>query len=157
MLKEKGREAITQNKSGLNDNQDQSLNDRSLLSLDIEDENQCTILESLPRISTPKPKIAFGLNRKAFSEVERLINNNYYRYDVHVQASEGIYHPWFLVKTSTIAQIEELELQCCVGGAAFVHCARQLIEDSDPNAFAAKHGPDLESITFSLVLVPSYA
>ena len=157
MLEEKGWEAIAWNKSGLDDNWDQPLNDRSLLSLDTEDENQRAILESLPRISTPKPNIAFGLNRKAFCEVERLINDDYYRYDVHVQASEGIYHPWFLVETSTIAQIEELELQCCVGGAAFVRCARQLIEDSDPDAFAAKHGPDLESIAFSLVLVPSCA
>lgn len=38
-----------------------------------------------------------------------------------------------------------------------MRCARQLIEDSDPDAFAAKYGPDLESMAFSLALVPTCA
>lgn len=154
MLEEKGWEAVAWNKSGLDDNWDQPLHTGSLPRLETEDENQVALLECLPRVSTPKPDIAFGLDNKLYNEVETVLND---RYHMYVQVSEGIYHPWFLVETKTNGTIEELEIQRCRRGAAFVHCARQLIEDSDPVAFAAKHGPDLESMAFSLALVPSCA
>ena len=154
MLEEKGWEAVAWDKSGLDDNWDQLLHMGSLPRLKTEDENQVALLESLPRVSTPKPDIAFGLNDELFNEVEMVVND---RYHMYVQVSEGIYHPWFLVETKTNGTIEEVEIQCCRGGAALVRCSRQLIEDSDPDAFAAKHGPDLESMAFSLALVPSCA
>ena len=154
MLEEKGWEAVAWNKSGLDDNWDQLLHTGSLPRLETHDENELALLESLPRVTTPKPDIAFGLNDELFNEVEMVVND---RYHMYVQVSEGIYHPWFQVETKTNGTMEEVEIQCCRGGAAFVRCARQLIEDSDPEAFAAKHGPDLESMAFSLALVPTCA
>ena len=154
MLEEKGWEAVAWNKSGLDANWDQLLHTGSLPRLETKDENELALFESLPRVSTPKPDITFGLNRKLFDEDEKVVND---RYHMYVQVSEGIYHPWFLVETKTSGTIEEVEIQCCRGGAALVRCARQLIEDSDPEAFAAKHGPDLESMAFSLALVPTCA
>lgn len=151
---DKAWEAVAWEKSGLDDNWDQFLHTGSLPRLEPKDANELALLDSLPRISTPKPDIAFGLAETLFNEVEMLVND---RYHMYVQASEGIYHPWFLVETKTNGTIEEVEIQCCRGGAAFVRCARQLIEDSDPDAFAAKHGPDLQSMAFSLALVPSTA
>ncbi len=154
MLEEKGWEAVSWNISGLDDNWDQPLHIGSLPRLETEDENHLALLESLPRVSTPKPDIAFGLEKRWFNEAEMLVNDQYHMY---VQVSEGIYHPWFLVETKTNGLMEEVEIQCCRGGAAFVRCTRQLIEDSDPDAFAAQYGPDLESMAFSLALVPTYA
>lgn len=157
ILEEKCWEAIAWDKSGLDDNWDQPLHDGTFLRLETDDEHQRALLKSLPRISTPKPNIAFGLNRKAFDKVEMLINDEYYMSHLHVQVSEGIYHPWFLVETSTTVPMEELELQCCQGGGAFVRCIRYLLEDSDPDAFYEHYGPDLQSMAFSLALIPSCA
>lgn len=154
MLEERAWEAIAWNKSGLDDNWDQLLHIGSLPRLETDDENHLALLESLPRVSTPKPDIAFGLKKRLFNEAEMLVNNQYHMY---VQVSEGIYYPWFLVETKTNGTMEEVEIQCCRGGAAFVRCTRQLIEDSDPKAFAAQDGPDLESMAFSLALVPTCA
>ena len=154
VLEKESWEAVAWNKSGLDDNWDQLLHTGSLPRLETKDANEVALLESLPKVSTPKPDIAFGLSDKLFNGVEMVVND---RYHMYAQVSEGIYHPWFLVETKTNGTIEEVEIQCCRGGAAFVRCARQLIEDSDPDAFAAKHGPDLESMAFSLALVPSCA
>ena len=154
MLEEKAWEAVAWKKSGLDDNWDQLLHTGSLPRLETDDENELALLESLPRVSTPKPDIIFGLSKKLFNKDEKAVND---RYHMYVQVSEGIYHPWFLVETKTTGGIEDVEIQCCRGGAALVRCTRQLIEDSDPDAFAAKHGADLESMAFSLALVPTCA
>ena len=154
MLEEKAWEAVAWKKSGLDENWDELLQTGSLPRLETEDENELALLKSLPRVSTPKPDIAFGLSKKLFNKDEKVVND---RYHMYVQVSKGIYHPWFLVETKTNGTIEEVANQCCRGGAAFVRCARQLIEDSDGDAFAAKYGPDLESMAFSLALVPSCA
>ena len=76
---------------------------------------------------------------------------------MYVQTSEGIYHPWFLVETKINGTMQEVEIQCCRGGAAFVRCTRQLIQDSDPKAYKAQRGPDLHSMAFSIALVPDFA
>ena len=150
----KAWESITWKKSGLDENWDYSLNIGSLPKLEIDDENHCALIQSLPKVSTPAPDIAFGLKKKLFDEDEMLVNN---RYHMYVQTSKGICHPWFLVETKTKGTIEEVEIQCCRGGAAFVRCTRQLVKDSNPEAFDAQPGPDLYSMAFSLALVPTLA
>ena len=154
LLEENSWEAVAWNESGLDDNWGQLLHIGSLPRLETEDENHLALLESLPRVSTPKPDIAFGLKKRLFNEAEMLVNNQYHMY---VQVSEGIYHPWFLVEAKTNGTMQEVEIQCCRGGAAFVRCTRQLIEGSNPKAFAAQYGPDLGSLAFSLALIPECA
>lgn len=153
-LEPKAWESVAWKKSGLDENWDQLLHIGALPTLETGDENHLALLESLPRVSTPKPDIAFGLKKRLFDKGEMLVNN---RYHMYAQVSEGIYHPWFLVETKTNGTMQEVEPQCCRGGAAFVRCTRQLIEDSDPKDFAAQHGPDLNSMAFSLALIPDCA
>ncbi|KAK0506903.1 hypothetical protein JMJ35_010603 [Cladonia borealis] len=154
LLEPKAWESVAWEKSGLDENWDQLLHVGSLPELETDDENHLALIKSLPRVSTPKPDIAFGLEKKVFDKAQMLVNNQYHMY---VQTSKGIYHPWFLVETKTSGTMQEVTIQCCRGGAAFVRCTRQLIQDSDPKAFDKQQGPDLHSMAFSLALVPDCA
>lgn len=144
--------AATWFQDGLDDNWDQPLNTGSLPTLEIDDANVLELLDSLPRVTTPKPDIAFGLRHDEFTQIEKVVNN---RYHMYAGVSESILHPFFIVETKTRGTIEETENQCCRGGAALVCAARQMIHDSDPDA--SQDGPDIQSIAFSLALVPTLA
>lgn len=63
-----------------------------------------------------------------------------------------------LVETKTTSgNIEDVENQCCRGGASLVTAARQMIGDSDPDAASSSRGADIQSIAFSIALVPTVA
>lgn len=148
-------EAVAWEKSFLDENWDCNLRTDSVPKLETDDPNVQLILDSLPRITNPRPDIAFGLKQQAFSAEERLVNN---RYQTYAQVSQGIYHPWLLVETKTTSgNVEDVENQCCRGGASLVAAARQMIGDSDPDAAGSSRGADFQSIAFSVALVPTVA
>ena len=148
-------EAVAWEKSFLDSNWDCDLRTDSVPKLETNDPNVQLLLDSLPRITNPRPDIAFGLAPEAFSEEEDVIND---RYQMYAQVSQGIYHPWLLVETKTTSgTIEDVENQCCRGGAAFVAAARTMIHDADPDAARSSRGADFQSIAFSVALVPTLA
>lgn len=146
--------SATWKKSFLDSNWNADLRTGSVPKLETADVNILELLESLPRITNPRPDIAFGLKRGAFSEDENVVND---RYQMYAQVSQGIYHSWLVVETKTNGPIEDVENQCCGGGAPLVCATRIMIHDSDPDTVTRSHGPDSQSIAFSVALVPSCA
>jgi len=146
--------SVAWKKSFLDDNWNADLRAGSVPILHTEDPNIQELLDSLPRITNPRPDIAFGLTSEAFSEDENVVND---RYQLYAQVSQGIYHSWLLVETKVSGPIEDAENQCCRGGASLVCAARTMICDADPDAVATSYGPDFESIAFSVALVPTCA
>ncbi len=145
--------STTWEKSFLDQNWDADLRTGSVPKLYTNDPNIQEMLDSLPRITNPRPDIAFGLERKAFSEDENTIND---RYQMYAQVSQGIYHSFLVIETKTNGTIEDTENQCSRGGASLVCAARIMIHDSDPD-FNTSTGPDMQSMAFSVALVPTVA
>ncbi|KAH0558407.1 hypothetical protein GP486_004936 [Trichoglossum hirsutum] len=111
------------------------------------------LLEKSPGIENPKPDIACGLTRKAFTEEEMVANG------IHgsiTGISPGILHPFLIFEwKSAEGVMEEAQRRVRRGGAVLVNARRQL------NALAGclpeSNGPDWSSFVFSCALVPDLA
>lgn len=146
--------SVAWKKSFLDDNWNADLRTGSVPTLHTDDLNIQELLASLPRVTNPRPDIAFGLTEEAFSEAENVVNN---RYQMYSQVSQGIYHSFLIVETKSNGTIEDAENQACRGGASLVCATRLMLRDSDPNGTTTKTGADLASIAFSIALVPTVA
>ena len=113
------------------------------------------LLESLPRIQNPRPDLTYGLGQEAFDETERRIMHTCNKFTV---LSADLYHGFFLVEVkSAEGTIEDAENQCCRGGAALVHARIQFNAQATMEHESPPMGADLQSIAFTLALVPSKA
>lgn len=139
---------------------------------------QQKLLDSLPRVKNPKPDLAYGLQESAFTEEEQHINGIFGKWSM---LSPEAYHCFFAVEMKCAnGTIEDAENQCCRAGAAMVHARMKFNEQESQNRHCnqktqpaampsnteagqpkltptRKTCADLESIAFSLALIPSKA
>lgn len=146
--------AVAWAKSFLDDNWSADLRTGSVPVLHSDEPNIQELLASLPRVTNPRPDIAFGLKEQAFSKAENVVND---RYQTYSQVSQGIYHCFLIVETKSIGAIGEAEHQACRGGASLVCATRRMVGDSNPHRMTTSTGPDMASIAFSIALVPTVA
>jgi hypothetical protein len=110
------------------------------------------LLESLPRLKTPKPDMAYGLANLAFTKQEQELNECY---SSVTELSESLFHTFFIVECkSHRGTLEEAETQASGGGAALVCANRRFNAIAGPNP---SQGADLNSFVFSLAMTPSVA
>lgn len=127
--------------------------DRGVLPLLDKPKNDRTLNELLAkwRIETPRPDIAYGLKKEAFTHDEQFINSSC----AASQISQHLYHTFFLVEAKSVKNslIDEAENQCCRSGASMVNARR--IFNAEAGEISSP-GADLTSIAFSLALTPSF-
>ena len=91
---------------------------------------QARLLDSLPRIKNPKPDLTYGLQREAFTEIERNINSVYVTSSM---LSRDLFHSFFVVEVKCAdGTIEDAENQCCRAGSAMVHARRKFDQAAYP-------------------------
>jgi hypothetical protein len=118
-----------------------------------QDQILANLLEKSPGMKNPKPDIAYGLSRKAFTKKELAVNDTYASI---TGISPRILHPFFIFEWKSAKDtMKDARCQARRGGAALVHARRQF------NALASCspefNGPDWSSFVFSCTANPDTA
>lgn len=131
-----------------------------------DDELLARLLEKVKGMTNPKPDLAYGLEREAFSREEQ------YTIDTKpgiAELSKGIYLPFFIAEFKSYqGTMTDAENQACRGGAALINTLRQLKDMAplitsknqacDMKGFADKEQEhDTGSFLFSLTVTPENA
>ncbi|KAK4696410.1 hypothetical protein P7C71_g1493, partial [Lecanoromycetidae sp. Uapishka_2] len=117
------------------------------------DETLAKLLGKVKGMKNPKPDLAYGLDKDAFSYEEQYVNDANPKI---ADLSKGIYHPFFIAEfKSAKGAMIDAENQACRGGAAIMNTLRQL-KDMAKNA-DKDHGHDTGSYVFSLTIMPDQA
>lgn len=110
------------------------------------------VIQQNERVKNPKPDICFGVRKDFFTVQEQDVNNLYAQY---AGISKHIRHPAFIVEGKLNQTVDEVQAQCCRGGAALVHATRKMVEASGADVF--QPGADMNTFVFSVALIPSTA
>ncbi|KAL8726006.1 MAG: hypothetical protein Q9166_006991 [cf. Caloplaca sp. 2 TL-2023] len=118
------------------------------------------LLEEVPRVAKPKPDIAMGFLKQAFSSRVLEVLEKF-----DCKLTNGQFISFFEVEAKGADKpIAEAENQCCRGGAAMVKNCRDFYKASKAYLNPAQGAssdtyprPDLTSIAFSLALTPQFA
>ena len=111
------------------------------------------MLKTLPKVTNPKPDIAYGLLQDTFTKEEDTIN---YEYRNCTEISKGQYHTFFIIEFKAKGgTIEEAENQACRGGAALVHGMRTF--KAKANLTDINPGEKSPCIAFSMATIPKMA
>ena len=113
------------------------------------------VLCQFPKVKNPRPDLCYGTDEDAYSEHEKLINNNFNSYTM---ISKDAYHASFAVEVkSAQGSIEDAENQCCRSGAAMVAASRNFNVQQFDKVPARTLGPDVDSFCLTMSLVPTSA
>ena len=117
------------------------------------------LLENLLRVKVLIPDLVYGLRAVEADELEQMIQDDLGQY---YGLSQEIRHAFFIVKAkSSEGTIGDAEDQCFRGGAALIHVRMKWVAEAVCDILAVGEdlptGADLESIAFSLAVVPLYA
>ena len=117
-------------------------------------ESEERLLAALPKITTPKPDLVYGLMLDGWCSAEEVAV--IHRLGRHSMPSRDLVLPSFLVEGKSIdGNIEEAELQVMRGGAALNASFRRL--DKEAGTVFEGNGPDERSMVYSLIFGPMYA
>ena len=139
-------------------NYDQEFKENSIPTVEVGNdpqriESRTAALSSCPKLKNPKPDMAFGLTKSAFTTFQRDTN---IQYSNLAQVSPGILHTFFVVEgKGTGGSLQQARNQACRAGAAVVSVTRQLIAISCHNVIDT--GVDPRTMAFSLAMTPSTA
>ncbi|KAI4100810.1 MAG: hypothetical protein LQ345_007434, partial [Seirophora villosa] len=138
---------------GLDESWDKEFRKDSLPKLDLTDRPAARlVVEQNERVKNPKPDICFGVRKDVFTIEQQDVNNLYTQY---AGISKHIRHPACIVEGKLNQTMDEVQAQCCRGGAALLYATRKMMDASGADVY--KPGADLDSFVFSLALIPSTA
>lgn len=111
------------------------------------------LLEKLPGVKTPKPDLAYGLRKDAFTSAEQNINMMI----AHIaDLSRNMLYPFYNLEfKSDQGAFHAAILQACRGGAALIYAMRNLRERA--GLVNNNDEDDVGRMAFSLVIVPERA
>ena len=90
------------------------------------------LANDIPTVSNPRPDLAYGLEKDAFTQREQMLNEEH-----GTRLSPNMDHPFFVVEAKSCSgPIEEAENQCARAGSAMVSLTRRF------NDLAEKAGSD---------------
>ncbi|KAL8957843.1 MAG: hypothetical protein Q9193_004987 [Seirophora villosa] len=138
---------------GLDESWDKEFRKDSLPKLDLTDRPAAKlVVEQNEQVKNPKPDICFGVRKDFFTIEQQDVNDLYAQY---AGISKHIRHPACIVEGKLNQTMDEVQAQCCRGGAALLHATRKMMEASGADVY--QPGADLDSFVFSLALIPSTA
>ncbi len=109
------------------------------------------LLSSLPRVSTPRPDLAYGIKDRVFTQREKAVKLLHLRF---VEVSRGIAFPFFAAEFKGAGgNMAEAEVQACRTGGAMVIALREL--QKIPGREWKQAGADTSTFTFTLAMSTS--
>ncbi|MDI1493223.1 MAG: hypothetical protein OHK93_005011 [Ramalina farinacea] len=85
------------------------------------------LANDIPTISNPRPDLAYGLEKDAFTEMEQMLNTEH-----GARLSPNMEHPFLVVEAKSCSgPIEEAENQCARAGSAMVSLTRRFNDSAE--------------------------
>ena len=113
------------------------------------------LLDSVPKITTPKPDYCYGFLSDAFSSAEQEVNALHRQF---AMVSKPLYHCFFAVEFKTLeGDFGVCRTQCCRAGAALVRATEGLLKLAAPSGehpLQQDHHQKTPCMAFTLAVSP---